>query len=616
MPPVAHAPKPEAEAAAYFFMHAPTWVNRHVETYSFIGLRAARRRLTIDLILPDADLAIDRDGDQLVYFLPLARMSKSVPLPFIDLHDEQGAAVPLRTRSENAKTSFEALEFAIRQAAEPAGLHETTPYMIDMLVYGQRPDSDTAASWLLHELDRLKITDSQLRKRLEQIVTHLILNSVLWVVVRGIPGEHRVFKLAADIEFDSKRFPARKNADIPTNDRGIPKPPIETRRVSITETLQIVRAWLASRAGWDAVDITIRDPAIQDPRSYHLQIVPGHGLRVERIVFQPDVEEERPALKPVVKRGHLYLRDPNLSINRTVPISVAVRVARRGFLNLSLVTVSLITALLWCYQASGKFILVAADHGTLAGTTLLIVPPFLVLMAGRSDDSALIAALLSGVRSAAIVCMVCAAASAAAIADIRPTHTLSSSLIGYATVSSIATSVIAIAWISTFLRVRQAAHVARCWWCGESDRRRWSFVIVSILTAAWAIVAWRAQNAVARHPAPAVGGVVALAAMTVVSSFWPQGSAKGWPRRVSTHWPKGKQTPIGAQILGVISGAAAAVWATAVLIERHVHPPHEIAANSSLLVASGIVALGLATAFALQLAPIQHFDELVEQELS
>lgn len=585
-----NASRPHAHAAAYFLMHPPEWVHRHVETYTLEGLSSARRRLTVDLVLPtDPRAMVSRNGSTAEYLVPLARMNKVEPVPFIDLRDEQGAVVPLRTRAANAATTYAALERAIQVGTNHEGqLPQGLTQALQMLVYLPRPRSDVGARWASEVLaDKLTFRDPTVLSRVEQIITHLVLNSIAWVVVRGTPGEHRVLKLAVSTDLGRPRLPARKTAmqklhyPTVTIDWPVDGP------IDIKETLQNLRAWLAARVGWDSVDITIRDPTIQDPRSYHLQIAPEAGLEVDRIEFAPDREtHQTPAREPFVSQGHFYLSDPGQSLQRAIPISVSIRVTRRGFLNVCAVAAALITALLWAYRVEVGAIDHGGDEATIAAAVLLIVPPFLVLMSNRSENP-LISTLLSGLRIAAVTCMFVAALAAAAIAGVRPAE-LDRSLTIYAVVASVGCAVILVAWLGSFRFVRRLADNARCSWCGRGDRRRWSWRIITglLLALAAGMLVLDVTGVAADYSELSIALVGAMSVGTLVS---------GW-------LPDQRHVPTGVWVLAVLGALAGATWCAATLW------PAELDGEDTMRVAE-IVALALAawaavTGFAALLAPV------------
>jgi hypothetical protein len=584
-------PDDAVRAAAYFLMYPPTWVHRHVETYALEGISSARRTLTVDLVLPhDKRAMITAKGSPAQFCVPLVRMNKTEPVPFIELRDEQGGLVPLRTRAQNADTTMKALEHAIRlgaglgKAPLPIGLHE----VLEMLVYLERPRSDAGAVWAVEALAELPFAQPGVKARIEQVITHLILNSMVWVALRGAPGEHRVLSLAMSIGLDRPRLLARKPLPTTVDLSGLTIPWFEDGRISPKASLQAARAELTARMGWDSVDIKIRDARIQDPRSYHLQIAPERGLVVDRIEFDPDRETHHmSSIAPIVNQGHFYISDPALTLQRTIPIAVSIRVSRRGFLNVSALAGVLITALLWWYHADANLIDDKDDAATIAAAALLIVPPFLVVMSSQSEHE-LVTKLLSGVRIAVVACMVVAALAAAAIGGVRPTDDLATTMAIYASISSLGCAVIVIAWIGSFKTVRRVADAARCAWCGPADRRPWSWRLITLALVVLGAVAWHLDrtDAAADHPVWAAG-VGALSLAILVSGLWPHR----------------EHVPAGVRMLAVLGAAAGAAWCAAT-----VWPDALGGADTrqiAYISAFGLAAWALFTGLAVVLSPVR-----------
>jgi hypothetical protein len=587
------------KAGAYYFSSEPTWVVRHVETLEMRGLRSATRHLTIDLALPTAREAIVASvGDRSLYCIPIARLSKDKPTVFIDLRDEHGGALPLLTREENARISSLALASAVRTTARMTNDEKLPPQVTlaaGALELAPRPRSDYWASYLAAAIAGFARTKGvDVPSRIGQVLTQLAENSYLWSVIEGRPGDRRVLKLHYTIELDFPKLPVQASRKI-LLDFGDLKIPTEVKgEIMVAETLAVLRAYVAARIGWDSIDLKLPDPVIQDPRTYHLQIDPPRGLRVDRIEFAPaptDPPIDRTAV--FAEKEHLYLRPAR--IERAVPLSISMRVDRRGFLNLSMLSSAIICALLWVYQASAYRIAHGTDHEA-AAAVLLVVPALLVVFATRPTEHPLASMLLSGIRTVMLTLGLVAGAAAAAIADIRPTHTLSASLIIYAVLGSACSGVVTIAYLDAIPWVRRIAERARRWWCSASHSRPRHFVEVAAIAGSVALVDFlaRARLIGAYKHATRIGLVlVALAGLAAFESL----------RRL-TRAPEQPRIPAGVRLLALVTAIVA-------IVSADPGGPHVLALDGSVVwvvdrwIAVGIAAWALFTWAALWLAPLE-----------
>lgn len=81
----------------YLWLTVNEWIRRRVETAEFLGPSSFRRRVSVDLVLPDLD------SERIL--LPLALLSKR-PLISLDVTNESQSAVPVCTRRENGDAAW------------------------------------------------------------------------------------------------------------------------------------------------------------------------------------------------------------------------------------------------------------------------------------------------------------------------------------------------------------------------------------------------------------------------------------------------------------------------------------------------------------------------------
>lgn len=600
------------QSGGYYFQNDPSWVVRHVETLEMQGLRSAERRLTIDLALPlEPGAIVATEGELRLYCVPIARLSKERPTGFIDLRDEAGRALPLLTLQENARISSLALQSAVRGAI---GLSSTSPLpeqatlAADGLPVARRPVADYwAVIFNAAVADLAGEHGAAVPERLGQVVTQLVENSYLWTVISGRPGDRRILKLRYSIELDRPNIPVRADMLVPFTDLAL-EVSVPEGRILWGRTLAVSRALAAAMLGWDSIDLTLPDPVMQDPRTYHLQVDPPHGLRVDRIELDPGVGDPMIAQDTIyVRKGHFYLMPAR--VERAVPLSISMRVVRRGFLNLSMLTATIICGALWAYHSSVKEITSSLDHGTSAAAVLLVTPALLVLFATRPSEHPLASMLLSGLRSVMFLCGLIAGAAAAAIAGVKPTHSLATSLLLYAILASICAAVIAIAYLDSWPRVRQIAERARQWWCSAPCGRPRAFFAIAATAAVLLALAVAAHAHWLRaYPHPTRVAILALL-IGVVAGYQ-------CVRRVGRS-PEERVVPHGVRLLALATVLVA-------LASADPGGPHAVALDRqsmwfiARLAAFAIVAWGLFTWFALWLAPIRvlgsHLAPDVEEQ--
>jgi hypothetical protein len=475
-------------AGTYYFLNEPYWVARHVETLEILGLRSAIRRLTIDLVLPRHPAAwVAKDGDEVLYCLPVARMSKGSPTAFIDLTDEEGRSLPLLSRRENARISRRALGNAVAHLLGHTKVDAALGLSLDLVV----ESDELPAEFALGVFRKAQKVRNQLREgpaaqRLSTVVTALQANSFIWVVLRGRPGAHRLVKLCYRIGLQVPVVPARRE-HVELIDEIDYELKLEGP-IDVWRTLRNLTSRLTAAMGWDAIDLTIDDPATQDPNSYHFQVRAPSGLRLEEI--RPLSIPEGDNLELFLGSDHVYLRGADRG--QTMPLTLRMRVHRRGLLNLSVLASALITTLLWIVQARQEHLTGPTEqtNAQIAAAVLVVVPAFLVVWASRPAENPLASTLLTGVRFGVLTCGLAAAASAAAVGGVRFSDSLSATLIGAGVVSSAATAGILVGWAGSFARLREWLIRGRRSMWGDERHDTWRLGVTVGAAAAVGLAGW------------------------------------------------------------------------------------------------------------------------------
>jgi hypothetical protein len=485
---------------------------RNYETDHLVAPRAAHRRLTIDLTLP-------KQGSRKTTYqwtLPVAWLGKDPPTPFIDLRDETGDALPLPSRAENAQITRAALLGLFRDLRGTPEQDEVLTDAVTALVFQDPPMSArTGHDVLVQVLDDLGYQRSQ---RLNEVLRRLIESNVVWLPISGRPEQKRLVKLSYDIRLVAPVVPARKES--PRRQRlGLEltttwaKGPVDVR-----ETLRRMRARTAARMGWDAIDIRLDDPALQDPLSYHLQIRLPSELEVTQAELDPPIAEK--GVLRTKDNRHVYISAERP--RRTKAVILKIRAGRRGFLNASVGGTLVIMGLLWGYVLKSGTVTNVADVSP-GAAVLVLAPALMVLFVTRPAESMLVSALLTGVRTAVAFSAVCSTLAAAALAGVRPTDHARPWLAVAATGATVSFISILVAWLGSFHLVRKFGNQARLFWCDRAaNRRPWSLAAcwgACLALCAWAALVWTNALAINRHPIPRMGSLAVVLLLALLVRF-------------------------------------------------------------------------------------------------
>jgi hypothetical protein len=444
-----------------------TLIRRHVETIRFHDETHATRHLTIDIVLPRSRTrAIARVGDDERFYLPLALMAKVPPTTGVDLRAEDGTALPLLNRSQNALLTHGALV----EWAEGVLGGELTQELQGALSEMVLRDGVGAAfareyAYLLIDAQFPGLLDDPVTSTLQELVDDFSVNSLLWVGLTGRPGARRVIKLSYDITTPVPPIPRRRAR------RKLEEVVLEDGASVYVEYLvpgdghagstpRRIGNRIASTIGWAPIDLNVKSPYVRGCASYHMQVITPPGLEPRAMnLAGPLLDEQRQPLldskgapvRPDVdthgRVAHLYFAGARS--DREAFINLRLRAPRRGFLSLSFLFTAVISGLLWAFQGSAAE---ASRHPEVAAATLLITPPLLGLFVVRTDEHGLLSRVLGGVRLLVLATGLFSIAAASALIDVRPAGwTLHESWRNYAIGASTVASVLA---VSLFLSLR------------------------------------------------------------------------------------------------------------------------------------------------------------------
>lgn len=435
------------------FVLTPTheWLRRHVETVEIITERFARRRLTIDVRLPhDATQAAGEVPGGTLFFLPVAHLAKAPLTSNIDLVDETGASLALLNRDENADVTAAALAEALKDVvAQPSPLLTA---LVSQVVH-----LDGIRSAVLLDLAERALADeaggASGAAELELSLGAAAANSFLWLPLVGMPGQRRVVQLRYDVELQLPPV-VRRRAELIEIEIQRPNHSAVYLRLAGLEdddprsTLERILSHLMNLVGWGAVDLYLDTPHIRGPASYHLQVAPPRGVETRGIALLAELEDESGELlepETRVQRSGAHLYFTGARVTEMFPAVISLRVGRRGFLSLSLMTSLVITTMLWCFESALGSTVARPE---ISAATLLVVPAALTALVLRGDEPAVTSRLLTGVRFLLLASALLAAAAAAALADIKPHDlTLREAWFWYAIAASAISVLLSVSWI-------------------------------------------------------------------------------------------------------------------------------------------------------------------------
>lgn len=355
--------RPDGRSILELFAVSGRWVHRRVETVTFVDETLIRRRVSVDLTLPEA--AVGRDGSA---YVPLALLAKR-PLVNFDLRDEQGSALPHLTREQNGELVHANLMIHAGQAFADGVPPELDGLLWEVVTAG-RDDSIAAVETI--------------RARWDELTGAPFLNSVLDVLARSflvvVPvsdaDDRRVLKFAYD------------------------------------SSVQEERVGLRTRFNWRSWNVFFIVPQVGDGGSHHIEVARQPDLEVaaEILATDPSGENEVPSVgsREFGARAHAYVAGAPLgsdAIGR-----VWMRVRRPGFLR-GAPWIGAFTALV---LSVAWFLLPdVASGGKEAAALILVVPSILATYLGRPGEHPITSEMLLGARILLLVAgflsFVCAA---------------------------------------------------------------------------------------------------------------------------------------------------------------------------------------------------------------
>jgi hypothetical protein len=411
-----------ARAGGYYLGNGHELIHRHLERITLAADDSAVWQLTVDFELPSDPAARCgvHDGEYL-YLFPLAFLKKAEGRTGFGARDETGAAIPLLTRSTCDWVSANAaanaagrIERELRREAKGRRACRMLPH--DDLAYALRCvaslgpfDSAVVLNELLDGLDDEMAEAWRGERGLEQDLKMLVEHWMLWVPLRGLPGERRQVSIAQDVELlprpffrwqigtDSEPSDA-EGEDVLRTFEG------DYRRIGRRVDFSVLGERLALPFAWMPIDFDF--PTIYTRRcsSYWFELVCPTGLspRGIKIAHRPGLaDEESGDLKANETMGRRAGR-AYLSKSRGVGdlmVRATVGIGQGAFPSLWLLMGSITAFMLWYVVAVHPTDLIEEASGSkaqIAAAILLIVPAALLGAIAVVEGS--IARLISGAR--------------------------------------------------------------------------------------------------------------------------------------------------------------------------------------------------------------------------
>jgi hypothetical protein len=197
-----------ASEASELFWGPERWVHRRVEQISFVDPNVVRRRISVDLEIPGADEA----GEATSKWLPLSVLRNWPPVLSFDLHDEEGRTLPLVSKLSTNLLDERVLLGAAEQAL--GSVPDSLKKHLRGLVHGEGAKARKSLTairtslkeWSSEEGNEVEQEDLD---RVVDLAGILVDRTLLWVKIKGVPGERRILKLAYDEPTRKRLSPGR-----------------------------------------------------------------------------------------------------------------------------------------------------------------------------------------------------------------------------------------------------------------------------------------------------------------------------------------------------------------------------------------------------------------------
>jgi hypothetical protein len=240
-----------SEQLAYLFWDRERWVNRRVEQIEFTDQTLVRRRISIDFAIPES---LGEEADE--RWLPLSVLRDWPPVLGLDLRTDDGKPIPLVSKVATNDLDRGVLgNLAAAALGEEAVGGEHLARALDRIVYGKPGQKKRAFEVLRPSVQEIiqareeELTDDDENdvERFLDMAALLLDSTLLWVKVRGAPGDRVIVKLAYD-------EPVRRNLFLPRS--------------------------ILSSLGLRSLAVDFEVSHVGDSGSYHLEVTVPAGVEV------------------------------------------------------------------------------------------------------------------------------------------------------------------------------------------------------------------------------------------------------------------------------------------------------------------------------------------------
>lgn len=474
--------KRREQRCGYYLRQRHGLIRRHLEAIELNPDHTAHWSLRIDFELPsDSEACWDRKDGECLFLFPLVYLKKSDARTGFDARDDQGNAVPIPIREECDTISRVAAAQAARSllgkagaspgALDPSELEDVLGRIIvskpldaamtlqDVRAQVGLPADPTAKPTAAQQAIGKAWTEAGLVETLHMLVEH----SLVWVPLRGRPGERRTVIVSQRISLLRRAFLRWVFADMKE-----PRPrwryPLRTRRVAKVRRREAARdagqphrkdhppqtlrmgskkryGRLAYRISFSALGERIGQPLAWMPfefefpsvyttrcRSYHFELIcpPGRSPRDLRpawgtLLAEPSGRAKRRPDEDTEGRTVLTSRiarhDRLGTRTSDIWFRVTVGVGDGAFPALWFLTGAITATMLWTLAARQPELAGGQDQ-IVAG--ILLVVPALVGALALGGDSVPITRLVGGARMLLLVTGLSAVAATAVVAGARP----------------------------------------------------------------------------------------------------------------------------------------------------------------------------------------------------
>jgi hypothetical protein len=467
------------QVASFYLGNHHKLIHRHTESMAIRGDQTARWTLRIDFELPRApEASCGEHNGEAIFLFPLLFLRKAQGRTGFEARDEHGATVPLLNRELSDEISGRAAALAATRLIEAARVEK--PELPDLPAESLGFAFERVCRWrpyiasvilnkLKYNLDKGVLgvwREAGLIEDLELLVDH----SLVWIPLRGLPGERRVIEVAHDTELSRRpllrwhfgelkvtrnrlRWWRRRHRrrQLEDEDRVLDTGEAKYGQTARRASFSVLGERLAQPLGWMPIEFDF--PTIYTRRcdSYHFEMTCPGGLKPRGVRVTIDQEGgkngdqrdeasdregdgkgstkevrkdlERSARKTMGSRAaHLYL--PGGRDVGDVVLRATVGISSDAFPILWVLMGTITTMMLWALVALNPNWLVgdSKSHNEIAAGVLLIVPALLGALIVGSDERAE-SKLLSGARILLLVTGLCCAGATAVLTDIEPFST-------------------------------------------------------------------------------------------------------------------------------------------------------------------------------------------------